>query len=144
MESFQSPRNRRVVLRSTLALLSLQPAIGSALPGRCAGNRRPFTGKKRRSACTDSLVDAAFLFTLKAVHHLPAQNILRAFGRSRPRGLRPEPPHPLSAHKLGAHSPRTAIRGGSPCAAFAASITRSPATLRHRAGSGESSRMYHK
>src|SRR5436853_6267609 len=75
MESFQSPRNRRVVLRSTLALLSLQPAIGSALPGRCAGNRRPFTGKKRRSACTDSLVDAAFLFTLKAVHHLPAQNI---------------------------------------------------------------------
>src|SRR5439155_20882409 len=64
---------------------------------------------------------------------------LRAFGRSRPRGLRPEPPHPLSAHKLGAHSPRTAIRGGSPCAAFAASITRSPATLRHRAGSGESS-----
>jgi len=72
--------------------------------------------------------------------HTRTKYPLRASGRSRPRGVRHELPHPPSpcAHKIGAHSPQTATRGGSLCAAFAASITRSPATLRHRAASGRS------
>ena len=72
--------------------------------------------------------------------HTHTKYPLRASGRSRPRGVRHELPHPPSpcAHKIGAHSPQTATRGGSLCAAFAASITRSPATLRHRAASGRS------
>ena len=92
---------------------------------------------------TDSFMDVAFLFTLKAVQYIPAQNIHFVL----PGDLVPEvfdlncrirlPLRPQNRRTFTTDCNARRL----PLRPFTASITRSPATLRHRAASGRSFTM---